>query len=351
MKKYIFMAAVAMLAIVSCNKDEVKEVNTGREIDFHTAVTRATETTVQNLDEIYVTAYTTSENNYFTDLLFAENGGYFTSDVKYYWPSDGSSINFIAYAPSAAELGVGAGSATELTINKDTQTLTAFSPAANVTDQKDVVFAKATGSKADANTGVELVFDHVLSQVEFKAYSNNDGYVFKVKGVKLANVAGTGDCELADKTWSTAGYDKVTYEVVYDTPLTLTTTPVSVMKSENDNAMLVPQTFVAWDNSTDPNNAAEGTFVSLLVNITTKDGAMVYPKTTADDYAWMATPLSATWNSGFKYVYTLDVSDGGLVEPDPAPGPDGGSPVLGGAIKISGQIYSWSNNYYPTTQM
>ena len=150
MKKYIFMAAVASLAIVSCNKDEVKEVNAGREIDFRTAVTRGAETTIQNLDEIYVTAYTESETNYFTDVLFAENAGYFTSAVKYYWPTDGSNINFMAYAPSASKLGVGDGSATELTINKTEQTLVAYSPAADVTAQEDVLVAKAVGSKADA---------------------------------------------------------------------------------------------------------------------------------------------------------------------------------------------------------
>ena len=101
MKKYIFMAAVASLAIVSCNKDEVKEVNAGREIDFHTAVTRGTETTIQNLGKIYVTAYTESENNYFTDVLFAENAGYFTSDVKYYWPNDPTTrLDFYAYSPA-----------------------------------------------------------------------------------------------------------------------------------------------------------------------------------------------------------------------------------------------------------
>lgn len=345
MKKYIFMAAVASLAIVSCNKDEVKEVNAGREIDFHTAVTRGTETTIQNLGEIYVTAYTESENNYFTDVLFAENAGYFTSDVKYYWPTDGSNINFMAYAPSAAELGAGA----EVIINKNEQKLVAYSPAADVTAQEDVLVAKAVGSKADADTGVELVFDHVLSQVEFKAYNNNDGYVMKVKGVKLANVAGTGDCDLADKVWSTAGYDKVTYEVTYETPITLTSEAVTVMNGLNNNAMLVPQAFAAWDNVNDANNEAAGTYVSVLVNITTKEGALVYPKTGADDYAWMATPLSADWKPGFKYVYNLDVSDGGLVEPDtdpdpdpaPSPGPGSGSSVLGGAIKIDGYVFGW----------
>ena len=228
-----------------------------------------------------------------------------------------------------------------------------------MTAQEDVLVAKAVGSKADATTGVELVFDHVLSQVEFKAYNNNDGYVMKVKGVKLANVAGTGDCNLADKTWSTAGYDKVTYEVTYDTPITLTSEAVSVMKNLNDNAMLVPQAFAAWDNVNDATNEAAGAFVSVLVNITTKEGAMVYPKTVAGDYAWMATPLSADWKPGFKYVYNLDVSDGGLVEPDndpdpdpaPSPGPGSGSSVLGGAIKIDGYIFGWDRYSSETVQM
>lgn len=91
-----------------------------------------------------------------------------------------------------------------------------------------------------------------------------------------------------------------------------------------------------------------GAYISLLVNITTKSGALVYPKEEGK-YAWMATPFEAVWYPGFKYIYKLDVSDGGMVDPEDVPDnptpstPGNGGNILGGKIKISASVYGWSN--------
>lgn len=366
MRKHILMAIIASIAIMSCTKDDVTEVNKGREIDFRTALTKAPETDLSNLNNIYVTGFIgQNDNNYFTDIEYSKNNdNTFSSDVKYYWPFDGSVINFFAYAPSATDLGVGDDSETEITIDKDVQTITAYSPSEDVSYQQDIIVAKATGSREDESTGVELIFDHVLSQIEFLAYSNNPGYVFKIKGVKLVNVVGTGDLDLSDKSWSTSNYSKVSYEITYDTPKELSETPVSVMSTEDDNAMLIPQTLTKWNGKyLDEND--NGAYVSLLVNITTKSGALVYPKT-EDEYAWMATPFEAVWSPGFKYIYKLDVSDGGMIDPEDVPDtpvnpedpenpenptpstPGNGGNILGGAIKINGTVQSWGS--YSQTQ-
>ncbi len=59
MKQKLLLAGIAAAAVMtSCSNDEVLEVNKGRAIDFRSAIaSRATETTLENLDSIFVTAF------------------------------------------------------------------------------------------------------------------------------------------------------------------------------------------------------------------------------------------------------------------------------------------------------
>ena len=63
--------------------------------------------------------------------------------------------------------------------------MTNFSPAATIASQKDFITASATGSKANESTGVALTFAHRLAQIEIKAKNANQGYVYKVQGVRI----------------------------------------------------------------------------------------------------------------------------------------------------------------------
>ena len=94
------------MALASCAKDSVKEVNNGHAIDFRVAtLTRATETTTANLSTFYVTAIDAKGSNYFTNAAFTKIEEYFSSSPAYYWPGDGSDLDFYAYAPAAETLG------------------------------------------------------------------------------------------------------------------------------------------------------------------------------------------------------------------------------------------------------
>lgn len=115
--------------------------------------------------------------------------------------------------------------------------------------------------------------------------------------------------------------------------------------------MLIPQTLTPWSPTGDPDNVAREAYLSVLIQITTADGAQVYPfpsDTKKDEngqkrqYAWASIPLSGTWEAGKKYVYTLDFSNGaGYVDPDdPIPGKS----VLGDPIKFSVNVTDWDNS-------
>ena len=104
MKQKLLLAGIAAAAVMtSCSNDEVLEVNKGRAIDFRSAIaSRATETTLENLDSIFVTAF--NENKlafpYFENLKFTQGGStnMWFSEEKYYFPGDNSSLTFHAYA-------------------------------------------------------------------------------------------------------------------------------------------------------------------------------------------------------------------------------------------------------------
>ena len=325
------------MALASCAKDSVKEVNNGRAIDFRVATqTRATETTTANLSTFYVTAIDAKGSNYFTNAAFTKIEEYFSSSPAYYWPGDGSNLNFYAYAPAAETLGA------IVTINKTTKTLAGFSPAAEFADQKDFVTATATGSKANETTGVALTFDHQLTQIEVKARNANEAYVYKIKGVRIAQPLSKANFDFTTKQW-TPGTDKAIYQVQYSNEITLNTYGQCIMETEGDNAMLIPQQLVAWDPENDKTNAKKGAYLSVYAQVETAEGARVYPKVDGMDYAWLAVPVDTKWEAGYKYVYTLDFTNGAGYS-DPLDGPETGEQVLGGPIKFTMTVNTWTAN-------
>lgn len=287
MKQKLFLAAMAAIAMTSCSNDETLEINTGTEraIDFRTAMaTRATETTIINLDSFYVTAF--NENiidlPYFKDLKFKkekEGSTIFASDDKYYYPGDGSNLTFYAYAPSVEELG--SGSSLEIDNANKNLTLKGFSPAETIADQVDFIAANATGNKANAETGLSLNFRHCLSQIEIKAIQQNpsNGYNFEIKGVRIAQAISKGDFDFmaseSESGWDLSAYtDKKIYTYEFDEPKDMA--QGASLMDECGGAMLIPQELTAWDVA-DKTNEKKGAYISLLLRITTKDGALVYP--------------------------------------------------------------------------
>ena len=337
------MTAIAALAIVSCTKDNTKEVNKGRAIDFRVATTRATETTTANLDKIWVTAISENQTNHFTKVEFAKEGSYFVTPNAYYWPADGSDLTFYAYAPSESEI-----AGESLTLDGSTQKLAGFAPAADVKSQLDVTAAVATGNKNNSENGVALLFDHILTQVEIRAYSNNTGYKHKVKGVRIGKVGAKGDYDFKLRDWDLNG-EKANYQITYDTPVELTSEYKNLM-GDSGNAMLIPQLHTPWDVVNEPGNVSEGAYIAVLVNIETAEGAVVYPETKGE-YAWVAFPLDGEWVRGFKYVINMDFTNGsGYKDPEGPDDEDKGDSVLGGKITFTHDIYSWSETSEPTIE-
>lgn len=345
MKRNLFlMPFLAIVCLASCSKDESMSTNNGHMIDFRTAMeTRATETTNANIKSFYVTALDKNNANYFSDVKFEKSENVFISAPVYYWPSDGSNLTFFAYSPSASDLGAA------VVITSKGKNLTNFSPAKDIAGQKDFITATATGSKKNESTGVALKFKHQLAQIEIKAKNSNEGYVYKVQGVRIGKPVSKASFNFDNSTWSLSS-EKTNYEVTYSgSEKTLTGTAASIMKKSNDNAMLIPQQLTAWNASAEKTNASKGAYLAVKVQISTAAGAQVFPATKGG-YDWVAVPIDTKWQAGQKYVYTLDFSNGaGQVDPEkPTPEDPGTDPfnpggdILGSAIKFTVDVSSWT---------
>ncbi|RLT81945.1 fimbrillin family protein [Bacteroides acidifaciens] len=362
MKQKLFLAAMAAIAMTSCSNDETLEINTGTEraIDFRTAMaTRAIETTISNLDSFYVTAFNENIINapYFKDLKFKkreENSTIFVSEDKYYYPGDGTNLTFYAYAPSAEELGSGSNLEIDNTIKN--LTLKGFSPADSIPDQVDFIATKTTGNNKNNVDSVPLVFKHCLSQIEIKAIQQNpnNSYSFEIKGVRIAQAISKGDFDFtafaseSESGWNLSAYtDKQIYTYEFDEPKDMA--QGASLMDKCGGAMLIPQQLTAWDVVNDKDNTSKGAYISLLLKITTKDGALVYPfKKDAEagkTHAWAAIPVNATWEAGKKYVYRLNFASGaGYVDPEEKNYP--GKPILDGEVKFDVEVTDWESHDY-----
>lgn len=327
----ILASAIATTGLMACSQEDVIDTTPDRPISFRPAIsTRATEITNANISAIKVAGFMGS--SVFFDPLDFNKGtdNYFTSTPTYNWPGDDTELAFYAYAPTTID---------GVTLSADTKELKGYTPDANIANQLDFITSYATGKRSvNEASGLELTFNHQLSQIEIQAKADNAAYTYKISGVRIGQPVASGDFDFASSKW-TPSTAKAIYEETYDTPVELSASPVSVMGAEG-NAMLIPQQLVAWNPETDATNTQEGAYLSVKLQINTVAGAQVYPFASNTDCQWAAIPISTNWEAGKKYVYTLDLSNGaGNVDPkDPEPG----TPVLGGPIKFTVNVLDWN---------
>lgn len=262
-----------------------------------------------------------------TGGLWAPEGG----DIL--WP--GFELDFVAYA--------NLGDYATPTIEQTGSKLELTTPT-EVAKQTDVIIARDKGNSAAHGTnGVPLNFKHVLSQVEVKAVNTNTtpDYKIKVAGVKIGRIVKKATFKYPADTKTattlsdyTLGTEKETFAAAMEGAKELSATAVSLMGTDG-NFMLIPQTLTKWDAAKHRTEGTdnEGVYLSVLLNITTKEGVNIYP--TDGKYAWAATPLEIAGGlePGKKYVITLDFKDGAGYQ-DPEMGkPSGFTPATG--VEIS----------------
>ncbi len=372
MNKAIYFVAAASLALASCSNDETLDMGNQKGISFRTVAglnSRVAEVTQSNLKGMSVTAYENgADDAYFTDVNYTREGqtNTFVSNPEYNWLR-GKTLNFLALATSADAWTAAKTVTFDKTANTYKTVLTDYTPDADISKHQDLMIGTASGTENNAANGLDLTLRHILSQIEVRAKNTNAAYAYSIKGVRIVAVEGTGTYTSTETTpWDLTGTSKVKYEVVYDDAKELTAEGMSVMKTEGDNAMLIPQYVMGWipgtmgvSTANDFDSYMGGTYISLLLNVKSAlSGKNIYPAGSteaAKTYGWAAVSTNnTTWSSGKKYIYTLDLSNGcGSVDPvDPGTDvtPDGtkdpvkGDKIFGDPIKFDVGVVGWFSN-------
>ena len=334
-KKGLFvMAAACLLAATSCSQDELAGSSplSGNEIGLTAIIgggdvkdARAVETKITNLGKFTVNAFQTGDANYMNNVEYttSDNGSSWTTAAgKFFWPVEGD-LHLYGYAPAAP------GTSGTFKIDKDAQTLTDFVPFATADAQQDFVYAKSTGNNAtNGTTGVELNFQHALTEISVAAKNSNTAYTVKVTGVKLGNVKTKGtftfpsiENSAASWTLSDATADVGSYETTWSTASVLTSS-VSTLDEANVAFMLLPQQLEKSEK------ASEKAYLALKVNITMQGGKVI-----RDGWAYIG--LNTNWEMGKHYTYTVDFSDGAGQDEN------GKQLISGKDIKLNVKVADW----------
>lgn len=332
-KIYLFTAAFAVMASLSgCSDTELASIDTAQEktpIGFHTVGSqmgsRAKIIKPDNITEMDFKVYAFDDagkafmgNNDTDEDVMAHNGVHIKydnttsawtyanpSDLRY-WPD--SHLDFYAVSPGTVE-DEQIKNHYNWKINKTAQTITYGSfdeySSTNGLQNLDVMYAVAKG-QTKSNGKVNLAFKHILSQVLFKAKTEDDKMEVQINGMKFHNFQpwGTftipeGEPTIAD--WSQTGSLQYTLTVGMDGTATFTNTGIDVFTKP---MLFVPQVLKPWvpsEKNKEAADIAKLTYLAINCRIKQND-TYLFGK---NGFETLYVPFSATWEPGKRYVYTL----------------------------------------------
>lgn len=197
------------------------------------------------------------------------------------------------------------------------------------------MYAVAKGQTKD-NGKVNLAFKHILSQVLFKAKTNDDKLKVEIENIKIHNfhVGGTFTIPEGKPTrenWSVADISPMfTLTAGMDGTKTVTSTSTEIITKP---MLFVPQSLTAWKPSTETKKQADDAKHSYLeINCKIKQNEVyLFGK---GGFETLYVPFSATWDPGKRYVYTL-IFGGGYN--------DQGKPILT-PINFDASTEDWTND-------
>lgn len=345
MKKTVFIAALAVVAMASCTKNELKVPSNGTDavISFQPVVANATKAltyleTANMKDKCAsfgvfawyaapslaaggsATAYMDNVTVTYDgdiDETGSTGSGAWAPTSPYYWPKNGT-LSFDAYAPAHAHAdtpGVGTGTVKSTAANG--LTIENYTVAA-LGDQYDLLYSKRTQDKTTStggtnNTydGVDIAFKHALSAIEVTAKTDVD-YSGAIKLTKItiqnayskgtfkqnmtnATTEGTAEWSDRDIEESYVLFNNASGVALTETALTSTTAnPIS-------NAILLPQDFIHTG----------GNKVSIKVDYSIKHGDAYLDQT--QTFVLSATTVTeggspetqSKWEIGKRYTYNF----------------------------------------------
>lgn len=331
MKKHLFFAALASVALAGCVNNESNTAMDAPEPLVFEAPTLKTQTRAYN-GEIAGVVYPTEESFQVfcriyegsfsgwasaTDYFVADgekashDGSYWSTTNKHYWPSAGHALAFAAYSPDKDRLNAEA----TVTYGADGLTIENFKPAANSEDQYDLMYSDRVVDLTKESNGkshVSLTFHHALSSIVFSTSEAAEGMSYKITDLRITGTihpTGTFKQNLNESTnvatpgWTTSGSTTVNYEPeIPAAGIPVTTTP-TIFTAGESALLLIPQNIpddakviVEYEATTE---TAPITTTGHTVDIPLKEFMLV------DN----STQTIETWEMGKRYIYRISFGE------------------------------------------
>ena len=339
MKKVLFFALAAGVALAACTKNEVRPVNVDQEITYQTITTKASAMDEGNHfisyayflekdkkwdndnDRNGASAYISA-----ADIYHHNQPDCWKADDTYYWPKQGS-LTFFAWSTNNDTPSVSAWDT-----NNESPSLISNNPTCSIangievssydiTANQNVDFLVAeivkdenhnTATVGSWATGVPTVFKHTLSKLAFQVQTvDNSGNAkdystekiqFNVKSIKLKSVKNKLAYAQTWKTsttpsghvWSNIAETEQIEVPVFTGDSLVRSTATTLGKSNTDYEIVIPQTFDASESTED--------LLEIQYDITTS-----YTGTPVVENVTQTVKLSDVYPDGWKVnkFYTL----------------------------------------------
>ena len=325
MEKNLLFAALAVVAMASCTKNEISQSTRTNEIKFTTPVLARHTKSVEIDGNIYpttapsfnvyawynsgatFTASTASpymsnvKVSYDSNIHDSEDvgDGAWISNPVYYWPKQGV-LTFDAYSPSDLS-GIVTADATD-GIKVENHTV-----ATTLANQQDFLYAtrakEKTSSKGTTNgtyDGVDIAFNHALAVVKFQAKTADDyssTTTIAIKDIKLKSINNKGTFEQSESTsspaWSSQSGSETYVALENDNPSTSTVVNTT-LSPVGSSVIVLPQTFVA---------STQELYIEYYIKTTASDDILQ-----KQPFYLNTTQISSavySWEMGKRYTYNL----------------------------------------------
>lgn len=349
-KIYLLTAAFAVMASLSgCSDTELASIDTAQEktpIGFHTVGSQmgSRANIINNGEDLKLTTFNVyafdGDGNAFmgtndTELGYGginisyQNGkwDYTTNSDLKYWPGTVKPLDFYAVNPATFDEQMKYNYGWQ--INKDKleihyTCINEYGLNKGISNI-DVMYATAKNQTKDNKAGkVDLVFNHILSQIAFKAKTQDEKTKVEIESIVIHNVTsggtfvmpkegstGTGWTPKEDlKQNFTIGMKSTTATTVDNTGTDVFTKPI----------LFVPQQLKKWKTTASTPktiadaDAAKECYLEISCKISIDD---TYPHGTATEFEKLYVPFEADWQPGKRYVYTLIFGGGYTVKGNP----------------------------------
>lgn len=268
--------------------------------------------------QLYMNGVTVSYNPGIDDGT--EGAGAWNSNPSYWWPKSGK-LTFAACAPATI-------AASDVSYGENGLTISEFTVDSDPTKQIDIMYSERsinkTGSTGTNTTydGVDIVFNHALSSIRFKAranfnYSGEEATTY-ITGIRLVNVYERGNFNENIRTDDQTSYSSSPSWSGHSSQKNYQGMPSGIVQEIGNSIVDVESGDI--DLILLPQEFDHGSAGHVMIEVTYKQGLSGEVKTatidlvngndtdgdgTGDDYFYDGAKRITGWEPGKRYTYTL----------------------------------------------